>query len=257
MGAAPGDAACEILEVVDSTNAEALRRAEAGVRGPLWLLARRQVAGRGRRGRSWAMPAGNFAATLLMHPDRAPAQRSFVAALALYDALAQATGRFWLFGLKWPNDVLLSGGKVAGILLEGGANGALAIGFGVNLAAAPDPNELEPGALRPTSLALGAEVCPQPEELLDLLMPAYAAWEARLVGDGFAPIREAWLARATGLGERIVARLPNQTVTGRFETVDAQGALVVQTAEGRVVLPAADVHFLPHREGTEPDAARD
>lgn len=256
MDGRAGGAACELLETIDSTNAEALRRASVGVTGPLWLLAKRQVAARGRRGRPWSMAPGNFAATLLFRPDRAPAQRSFVAALALFDALGQATGRFWLFGLKWPNDVLLSGGKVAGILLEGAPNGALAIGFGVNLAEAPDRSELEPGAVRPTSVASGAEVCPTPEELLSLLVPAYDDWEARFLREGFAPIREAWLARATGVGEEIVARLPHRTLTGRFETVDPQGSLVIVTREGREVLPAADVHFLPHVDGGA-DAARD
>ncbi|MFT3972712.1 MAG: biotin--[acetyl-CoA-carboxylase] ligase [Amaricoccus sp.] len=256
MTPAAGGTACEILDVTDSTNAEALRRAAVGETGPLWLLARRQTAGRGRRGRAWSMPAGNFAATLLFRPDRAPAQRSFVAALALFDALGQATGRYALFGLKWPNDVLLSGGKVAGILLEGAPNGALAIGFGVNLAEAPDPADLEPTAVRPTSLATGAEVCPTPEEFLSLLAPAYAAWEARFLAEGFAPIREAWLARASGVGEGIVARLPHRTLTGRFETVDPQGSLVIVTATGRETLPAADVHFLPHHEGAPGHAPR-
>ena len=126
----------------------------------------------------------------------------------------------------------------------------------MNLAEAPDPTDLEPGAVRPTSLATGAEVCPTPEEFLDLLAPAYADWEARFRRMGFAPIREAWLARATGIGEEIVARLPNARVTGRFETVDPQGSLVVATADGRVVLPAADVFFLPHRAEAS-DAPRD
>jgi BirA family biotin operon repressor/biotin-[acetyl-CoA-carboxylase] ligase len=256
MDARVGEPAREILEVTDSTNAEALRRAAAGAAGPLWLLARRQSAARGRRGRPWAMAPGNFAATLLLRPDRAPAQRSFVAALALFDALGAATGRLGILGLKWPNDVLLSGGKVAGILLEGATNGALAIGIGVNLAEAPDPSDLEPGAAPPASLAASAGVCPTPEEFLDLLAPAYADWEARFRREGFAPIREAWLARATGIGEAIVARLPNTRVTGRFETVDPQGSLVVATPEGRVVLPAADV-FFPPRPAEAPDAPRD
>lgn len=250
MDGTAGSSACEILEVVDSTNAEALRRAAAGTIGPLWLMARRQVAARGRRGRRWSMAPGNFAATLLFRPDRAPAQRSFVAALALFEALGQSTGRFGLFGLKWPNDVLLSHQKVAGILLEGAANGALAIGIGVNLAQAPDPAEIETGAVRPTCLASGAGVCPTPEEFLSLLMPAYADWEARYQREGFAPIREAWLARAVGIGGEIVARLPHRTLTGRFETVDADGSLVIVTREGREVLPAADVHFLPASKGT-------
>lgn len=256
MAAPTAGMARVILEVTDSTNAEALRRAAGGAAGPLWLLAKRQSAARGRRGRPWSTPPGNFAATLLFRPDGAPAQRSFVAALALFDALGAATGRLELLGLKWPNDVLLAGGKVAGILLEGAPNGALAIGFGVNLAAAPDPADLEPGAVRPTSLATAAGVCPTPEEFLDLLAPAYAEWEARLRRDGFAPIREAWLKRATGIGDEIVARLPKAQISGRFETVDAEGSLVVATAEGRVVLPAADVFFPPHRDEAS-DAPRD
>jgi BirA family biotin operon repressor/biotin-[acetyl-CoA-carboxylase] ligase len=148
-----------------------------------------------------------------------------------------------------PNDVLIAGGKVAGILLEGGADGALVIGFGVNLAAAPDRTDLEPDAVRPASVATAAGAGPTPEEFLDLLVPAYADWETRFRRGGFAPIREAWLARATGIGDQIVARLPRSRVTGRFETVDAQGSLVVVTSEGRAVLPAADVFFLPHRDG--------
>lgn len=256
MAAPTAETAREILDVTDSSNAEALRRAAAGAAGPLWLLARRQLAARGRRGRAWAMPPGNFAASLLFRPEGPPAQRSFVAALALFDALGAASGHFELLGLKWPNDVLLAGGKVAGILLEGGSDGALAIGFGVNLAAAPDQADLEPGAVRPASLATAAGVCPTPEEFLDLLVPAYADWEARFRRDGFAPIREAWLARATGIGDEIVARLPTGQVTGRFETVDAQGSLVVAAPEGRVVLPAADVFFLPHGDEAS-DAPRD
>src|SRR6187431_982931 len=116
----PAGVGREILETVDSTNAEALRRAEAGETGPLWLLARRQTAARGRRGRAWASPEGNFAASFLLRPPGQPALRSFVAALGLHDAMVALTGRADLLALKWPNDVLLAGGKVAGILLETG-----------------------------------------------------------------------------------------------------------------------------------------
>ena len=140
------------MTLLDSTNAEALRRAAAGDVGPRWILARRQSAARGRRGRAWAMLPGNFAATLLARPPGPLALRSFVAALGLYDAMVAATGRPELFALKWPNDVLLSGGKLAGILLESGAAGTLAVGIGVNLAAAPAAETLEPGAVTPVSL---------------------------------------------------------------------------------------------------------
>jgi BirA family biotin operon repressor/biotin-[acetyl-CoA-carboxylase] ligase len=236
----------EVHATLDSTNAEALRRA-AREPGPLWILARAQTAARGRRGRPWVTGAGNFAATLLMTPPggvATAALRSFVAALALRDALADATGARGALALKWPNDVLLDGRKVAGILLETAeAGGRLAIGFGVNLGDAPEPARLEAAALAPTSVLAATGVVVGPEALLDRLAPAFAAWEARLVTEGFGPLRAAWLAGAARLGEPLVARLPDRSVSGRFETIDGTGALVLATQAGRVVLAAAEVHF--------------
>ena len=252
MGRWPEGVGREVHAEIDSTNAEALRRGRAGARAPAWILSPRQTAGRGRRGRAWHQDPGNFAASLFMPVAEGPtaaAQRSFVAALALFDALVDATGRPELFALKWPNDVLLSGGKLAGILLEserapqGGI--ALAIGIGVNLRSAPDPEAVEAGATRPVSLAGALGGAPGPEEFLDLLAPAFAHWEGRLAREGFAPIRSAWLSRAARLGEPIVARLPGREFSGLFETIDAEGALVLAAPEGRVTLPAADVFFLP------------
>ncbi len=238
-----------ILACVDSTNAEAARIA-SGLSGPEWILAHEQTAARGRRGRAWTNPKGNFAATLVMHPKDKPqitALRSFVASLALYEALVAATGRAGIFSLKWPNDVLLNGGKLAGILLESAGQGAeisfLSIGIGVNLTQAPDAAEVEPGALRPVSLLseTGAHVAP--EDLLDLLAPAYARLETQFTTYGFEPVRKAWLARAAKLGEVITARITGDEITGRFETVDAAGNLVLSTGATRVAIPAADVFF--------------
>lgn len=238
-----------ILPETDSTNAEAIRRAPI-IAGPEWILALHQSAARGRRGRAWAMPPGNFAATLVLRPSEPPevvALRSFVAALALHDAFVAATGRPQPFALKWPNDVLLNGGKVAGILLESAGVGQgvahLAIGIGVNLAAAPDPGTVEPGATRPVSLSDETGAVVTPEEFLDLLAPAYAAREASFTTYGFAPIREAWLQRAARLGERITARTTHDSFEGTFETVDAEGNLVLNTASGRRAIPAAEVFF--------------
>jgi len=242
-----------VLASVDSTNAEAARRAAAHA-GPEWILALEQTAARGRRGRAWANPPGNFAATLAMRPAEAPdrvALRSFVAALALYDAVSAATGRADGLALKWPNDVLLNGGKLAGILLESAGSGAggnhglshFAIGIGVNLAAAPAATEVEPGATRPVSLLSGTGVAIGPEAFLDLLAPAYARHETTFTTYGFAPIRAAWLARAAKLGETIVARTARDRHEGRFETVDAAGNLVLVTARGRTVIAAAEVFF--------------
>ena len=240
----------QVLAETDSTNAEAARQAHA-LAGPTWILALHQSAGRGRRGRPWCDPPGNFAATLVMRPAEAPALvalRSFVASLALLEALSRVTGRVGAFALKWPNDVLLNGGKVAGILLEslGGGGGRvahLAIGIGVNLKSAPAPHELEEGALRPVSLLSEAGVAVSAEEFLDILAPAYARWEGRFTTYGFAPVREAWLARAARLGEAITARTGTESITGIFETVDAAGNLVLSTPKGRQAIAAADVFF--------------
>jgi BirA family transcriptional regulator, biotin operon repressor / biotin---[acetyl-CoA-carboxylase] ligase len=249
MHAWPAGVGREVHRRLDSTNAEALRRAERGESGPVWILALEQSAARGRRGRGWFSPRGNFAASLLVRLERGgaeAAQRSFAAALALRDALLGLGLPAGRVRLKWPNDVLLDGRKLAGILLEsrGPAGGpvALAVGVGVNLAAAPPPGALEPGAVPAAALA-EAGIKVTPEAMLARLAPAYAAWEDRLRAAGFAPLREAWLDAAAGLGETVTARLPGESVTGRLETVDTDGALVLVTAAGRRVLPAAEVHF--------------
>ena len=238
-----------VLAEVDSTLSEAARIAP-GLRGPEWILAHHQTAGRGRRGRVWANPVGNFSATLVLRSPGVPEQaalRSFVAALALYDACVAVTGRSDGFALKWPNDVLLNGGKLAGILLEsagvGTAMAYLSIGIGVNLVAAPGADVVEARGLRPVSLLseTGAQV--DPESFLDHLAAAYAVREDQFVTYGFAPIRTAWLDRAARLGQVIVARTGMAETTGTFETVDASGNLVLGTARGRVSIPAADVYF--------------
>lgn len=240
-----------VLAEVDSTNAEGLRRAAAAVAGgPEWILALRQTGGRGRRGRAWSDPPGNFAATLvlpLVGGVGDAALYSFVAALALGDACVEVTGQPGLFALKWPNDVLLQGGKMAGILLESTvlAPGrlVLAIGIGVNLLHAPVPESLEPGSVAPVSLKAGAGVEIAPEAFLDPLARGFAHWQRVLERDGFAPVRSAWLDRAARLGEEITARTMRDSVTGRFAGIDAGGQLVLDTAGGRVLVPAADIYF--------------
>ncbi len=239
----------QVLATVDSTNAQAARLANQ-TPGPTWILALEQTQGRGRRGRKWSDPAGNFSATLLLHPTEAPnlvALRSFVAALALHDAFVQAVGRPQPFALKWPNDVLLNGGKVAGILLESaGQSGGvahLAIGIGVNLRTAPDAGDLEQGAVGPVALFSETGIQITPEEFLDLLAPAYAHYETQLTTYGFEPIRQAWLARAARLGETVTARTMSNETVGVFETLDAAGNLVLNTAQGRQTIAAAEVFF--------------
>lgn len=235
-----------ILPEIDSTNAEAARLAP-GLSGPTWILALRQTRGRGRRGRDWHDPEGNFAATYVTRPGGPPDQvalRSFIAALALHEALITATGRPEAFALKWPNDVLLNGGKLAGILLEsigfGKQVGHLAIGIGVNLRTAPPT---EDGAVPPVSLMGETGASVTPEEFLDLLAPAYARWEDQLVTYGFAPIRHAWLDRAARLGQVITARTVTESYTGTFEGIDPSGALQLRDARGLRAIPAAEVYF--------------
>ncbi|WP_299699292.1 biotin--[acetyl-CoA-carboxylase] ligase [uncultured Tateyamaria sp.] len=249
MTAWPSGYGRRVLPSVDSTLSEAARIA-SDLAGPEWLLALEQTAARGRRGRTWAMPAGNFAGTLLLSLDEAPGQaalRSFVMSLALRDAFVAATGREDVFALKWPNDVLLRGGKVAGILLESVGSSArvthLAIGVGVNLAAAPDTSQVEDGALPPVALkpTLGADI--SPESFLDLLAAAYARYEDQFRTYGFDPIRTAWRAHAAKMGEVITARTTRDTHVGTFMDVDRDGQLVLETAKGRITIPAGDVYF--------------
>lgn len=238
-----------VFASLDSTNAEAARIG-AELAGPTWLLALEQTAARGRRGRAWANPAGNFAATLVLPGVVDPlhaAQRSFVAALALRDACVAVTGAPEAFALKWPNDVLMRGGKLAGILLEtlsgrGGPVG-LAIGIGVNLAHAPDPAVLEDGAVPPVALSALTGTPIPPEAFLAHLAPALERYRLQHDTQGFAPIRSAWLANAARLGQVITARLPGETITGTFEGLEADGALRLRTPKGARAIAAADIFF--------------
>lgn len=237
-----------LLDSVDSTNAWAPRLGADSP--PTWIMAAEQTGGKGRRGRPWHSPRGNLYATLSLHPKEPPetvALRSFVAALALRDACVALTGLEACFTLKWPNDVLLNGGKLAGILLEssGQAGGIshLAIGIGVNLVAAPLPGQVEQGATNPVSLLAETGLRISPPEFLTALARAYATREAVFVTQGFAPLRDDWLAHAARRFETLTARTGNQSQTGRFETIDASGALILATATGQVTIPAADIYF--------------
>lgn len=185
-----------------------------------------------------------------MRPTGSPADAarlSFVAALAVHDALRHLCGPSLNLALKWPNDVLLNGGKLSGILLEssgaGGRVAALAIGIGVNLVAAPEISQLEEGALRPVSLLGETGMQVTPDDLLDALASSFDLWQRQMAAYGFAPIRNAWLTRAARLGETITARTGRTEVHGRFDGIDESGALILTTPRGRQVISAADIHF--------------
>ena len=234
------------FDSVGSTNAEALGRAHAGEAGPLWIVAERQTAGRGRRGRVWVSEPGNVYASLLLTNAAPPAEIAgicFVAALALHDALLDTVHGLApaQLQLKWPNDVLLDGRKLAGILVEGssyeGGPTTTIIGFGVNCRHHPAQAEYPSTSLADAGFSVGAH------EVLAALGVAMtrrlAEWDS---GANFAAVRAAWLVRASGLGGDIRVRLNDRTLEGRFEALDSSGALVLACSDGtRETVTAGDV----------------
>lgn len=246
------------LAEVDSTMDEARRQARAGAAEGLWILAERQLKARGRRGRAWLSETGDLAATAVLRPgarrpELAPGETatlSFIAALALGDAL-RALGLKAPISLKWPNDVLAGGRKIAGILLEAETApppGWLGLGVGVNLGAPPPPAALEPEATAPTGLQEhGLAVAP--EEALAALIAAFDPRYARWLAEGFAGQRDEWLARAAGLGAPLVARLGETRIEGVFRAIDEDGALLLETAAGLRRVHAAQIFLAAGASG--------
>lgn len=248
----------EAYETVGSTNALALDRARAGDPGRLWLASKRQESGRGRRGRAWETPEGNLAATLLLVDAldlKLAATLGFVAGLALSDALDAVMperrvviapdgggGHGERFELKWPNDVLSGGAKLAGILLESavlpGSRVALAVGIGVNVVAHPQDVPYPATSLK----ALGARC--DAETLFLALSDAWSRnardWND---GRGLPTIRSRWLSRAAGLGSQVAVRVDGSVVRGIFETIDEDCRFVIRSGGGIVSIAAGDVHF--------------
>ncbi|QUS35507.1 biotin--[acetyl-CoA-carboxylase] ligase [Falsirhodobacter algicola] len=229
-----------LLPTVDSTNTYGFLLP----RVPAWVVAEEQTAGRGRRGRNWVSPRGNFYGSLILEPDLPPertALLSFAAALALRDACVAVTGMEGIFRLKWPNDVLLNGRKLSGILLER-RHDRLAIGMGVNLIGAPPAEAVETRALPPTSLLEETGQRITPAQLLSHLAPAMQRWQAELA-QGFGPVRKAFLSSCAHLGAPITARTMTEVHEGIFEGIDDSGALELRTSTGIMLIPAADIFF--------------
>lgn len=212
-----------------------MRRAAAGEPAPLWILADRQTAGRGRSGRQWTSEAGNFCASLLIDSNahqRAAGQLSLLAGVAVVRAIAESAGGVGLAGLrlKWPNDILIGVAKAGGILIESttfGARRIAVIGIGLNLASAPN------GLLRPVTCLAAHGVLATPRDLLarldshiDRLM---TIWQEE---GGFEQIRSAWLAHATAPGESLRVNAGSRTLSGTFQGIDADGALLMRDAHG-------------------------
>ena len=221
------------LDAVGSTNDEAKQLGRDGAPDATVVWAKRQEAGRGRQGRSWHSPEGNLYCSILVRPRCAlneAAQLSFVAALALDDAFAAVLPGSVERKLKWPNDVLVEGRKVAGILLESETDdsGELAfvvLGMGVNIAHHPDDND------RPTSSlhAFGAQC--RVDEVLSLLLRSFSRWRDRWVRDGFASIRFNWLARSYEPGAHGTVRLVGEKLEGAFAGLDRAGTLLIDVGE--------------------------
>lgn len=228
---------------LDSTSTEAMRLSRAGGPGPLWVAAREQTAGRGRRGRNWVTIPGNLAASLLIRETLGPAEAaklSFVAALAAWDACdALAPGAS--LTLKWPNDLLADGRKLGGVLLESETqNGTLAIviGFGVNLAGSPVGMSFPAISLAELGHAVSAEAAFA--ALSDAWVAAFGLWRER----GFDEIRQRWLQRAEGVGAAASVVAGERVESGIFETLDVDGRMVLRLADGGVrLVSAGDVHF--------------
>jgi BirA family biotin operon repressor/biotin-[acetyl-CoA-carboxylase] ligase len=232
-------AACGTLA---STNAEALMRARSGERGPLWITAERQSAGRGRRGRTWVSDPGNlYASLLLTHPAQAEhwAELSFVAALAVHDAVVEvAPGLKPKLAIKWPNDLLLSDAKFAGILVEGESGRDVAVvGIGVNCTSHPADTEFPAIDLAAAGVPVGAEQLFG--ALSNAMLGRLAQWNG---GQGFSTVRTDWLARAAGLGRPVRVRLADREIEGYFEALDARGGLVLRRSDGSATtVTAGDV----------------
>ena len=247
-------------DTLGSTNAEALTLARGGEAGPLWVTSARQTAGRGRRGNAWTSEPGNLYASLLL-TDAVPAGKApelcFVAALALHDAVGEAIPRLRAkLKVKWPNDLLLDGAKFAGILIEAettqGSSPAVVIGFGVNCAHHPGDTPYPATDLA----ACGAAVTP--EALLARLSGAMQArleqWDS---GAGFAATRADWLTRAAGIGGDIIVRVANRELTGKFETLDRIGRLMLRLPAGTLeAITVGEVFapgLTPTRDASRPD----
>lgn len=219
---------------IGSTNDEAKRLARGGAAAGTVVWALQQIAGRGRRGRSWVSPPGNLYMSVLMRPD-CPADRAaqlgFVAAVAIGGALGEIFPGLDAVSYKWPNDVLLNGNKIAGILLESEMAtldrlSFLVVGIGINLVTAPQQTEFPATSLAEEGLG---EVAPA--AMLEVSLRHFMFWEQRWREDGFSPVRAAWRAAAAASpGDPIRVRLETDTISGRFLDLDEQGALLMDCA---------------------------
>jgi BirA family biotin operon repressor/biotin-[acetyl-CoA-carboxylase] ligase len=234
------------LDRIDSTNEEAKRRCAAGAADGSVVWAKEQTVGRGRRRRTWFSPPGNLYFSVVVRPHvpvAAAAQIGFVTALAAAEAVSLHLDDSSAVACKWPNDVLIDGRKVAGILLESSMGGPsapdwLVVGVGVNIAWRPDDADILYPA---TTLALAGGAAATPASVLEAFLVSFGRWRTTWERDGFAPIRTAWRRRAYGLGTPIDVRLEAETLSGVFADLDEEGALILRSDDGVRRVTAGDV----------------
>jgi BirA family biotin operon repressor/biotin-[acetyl-CoA-carboxylase] ligase len=235
------------METVASTNDEALRLAGEGAPEGVMVRARRQTAGRGRRGRAFVSPPGNLYLSLILRPEGTPAHAAlvgFAVSLAIAEAIDQTAPEVPGAACKWPNDVLVDGRKVGAVLIEAssskGAVEALVVGIGVNLVSHPELADYPAGDLAD----LGAPGI-TPDRFLEALAERLDHWLGVWRKHGMAGLRAPWLARAAGLGHMIVVRLEQESFDGRFLDLDTDGALVLDTPDGARRKVTAGAVFFP------------
>ena len=236
------------LDEVDSTNAEAMRRVSRGDLGPVWIAARQQSAGRGRRGRTWISEKGNLFTSALFPFDDGPEKAAlicFSTCLALGKALEDVGAPSEHIKFKWPNDLRWKARKLSGILIETSFSGTgifpVCVGIGVNLVGAPDTDQL-------TASLKDMNTSTSTEHMLDMLALRFQEEMILLLNTGFDGVRSRWLSRAEGLGERVVVNTVENTVEGEFETIDTEGAMILRGKNGqRHRVTAGDVQLLEDR----------
>jgi len=232
-------------EEVSSTNDIARELAETGAPEGTLVTARRQKSGRGRRGNTWESIQGNVFLSLILRPGvsaQAAAQLSFVAAISVGDLVSNRLPTRSI-SLKWPNDVLCNNNKISGILLEAGPSTAdgiqwLILGLGLNVTDKPSDRT------DATSLHDEGDQSSDAENVILDLGERFLVWYRRWQGEGFDPIRTAWLAKAHGLSQPIRIRLPSETIDAVFDGIDESGALLAQMADGSSrKVTGGEVHF--------------
>ena len=239
-GATPGGWPIRDVGAVGSTNEEAKHLATAGCPDRTVVWASEQTSGRGRHGRTWVSPPGNLYASCILEVGRSPAERpqvGLVAALAIVDTVSGILPEtIPTLALKWPNDVLVGGSKVSGILVENidGNENRVILGMGINVVSHPDAVD------RPSTALNRVGYKGTIEELLHTLLRHLAVrldeWEA----EGFVGIRKGWLHWAA-IGQRITVRLGAEVLSGRFAGLDDNGGLVLTHGDGSRVLTAGEV----------------